>query len=183
MVRWFRRFRANTEREGREPRRGTRHQKRARGGHGVMVDVEKSARRDLVSRGGSGGVRGGHWFDVWGRWWPSGACSGHGSLSVVHRKCEKSKISVVTVEKKVNFIIDLNFSFLFCKSALETSHISKGEEDSMHRTTDLDFRPQNTPPRYLKVSGLGSEIRDSGTLGVRETSPRHFWVPCPLNQI
>ena len=58
--------------------------------------------------------------------WPSGACSGHGSLSVVHRKCEKSKISVVTVEKKVNFIIDLNFSFLFCKSALETSHISKG---------------------------------------------------------
>ena len=102
---------------------------------------------------------------------------------MVHRKCEKSKISVVTVEKKVNFIIDLNFSFLFCKSALETSHISKGEEDSMRITTDLYFRALRTPLRYLKVSHMGSEIRDSGTLGVRETSPRHFWVPCPLNQI
>ena len=129
------------------------------------------------------GVRGGHWFDVWGRWWPSGACSGHGSLSVVHRKCEKSKISVVTVEKKVNFIIDHNFSLLICESGAEPSHISKGEEDSMRTTTDLYFWTQMTRVRYLKVSHMGSEIRDSGTLGVRETSPRHFWVPCPLNQI
>ena len=63
MVRWFCRFRANTEREGRKPRRGTRHEQRARGGHGVMVDVEKSASRDLVSRaeadqGASGVVTG-----------------------------------------------------------------------------------------------------------------------------
>ena len=79
-----------------------------------MVDVEKSSGRDVVSRGGSGGITGGHWFDVWGRWWPSGAGSGHGSLSMVHRKCEKSKIRVFPVEKKAIFIIDLYFSFLFC---------------------------------------------------------------------
>lgn len=102
---------------------------------------------------------------------------------MVHRKCEKSKISVVTVEKKVNFIIDLNFSLLICESGAEPSHISKGEEDSMRTTTDLYFWTQMTRVRYLKVSHMGSEIRDSGTLGVRETSPRHFWVPCPLNQI
>ena len=100
-----------------------------------------------------------------------------------HPDREKSKISVVTVEKKVNFIIDLNFSFLFCSSDTWISHISKGEEDSMRTTSDLYFWTQITPLRYLKVSHMGSEIRDSGTLGVRETSPRHFWVPCPLNQI
>ena len=37
----------------------------------ILIDVEMSAYRDVCDRGGSGGVTGGHWFDVWGRSWPS----------------------------------------------------------------------------------------------------------------
>ena len=37
----------------------------------ILIDVEMSAYRDVCGRGGSGGVTGGHWFDVWGRSWPS----------------------------------------------------------------------------------------------------------------
>ena len=66
----------------------------------ILIDVEMSAYRDVCDRGGSGGVTGGHWSDVWGRAWPSESeKAGVGFLNIYIFACADGFASLGTMTR------------------------------------------------------------------------------------